>query len=128
MFNDKVLYGKNESFLDVVVGYFHHEKSRCLLLRQRMNLIDTVTDNVTNICCGVLCYKLNNISTTVLRERLLLPDAQYYVRNKLAESYKKRYSFGFFNQRVHYYFQHVTTYFKQIKIIVNRKRSHLFFN
>jgi hypothetical protein len=117
MFNDKVLYGKNESFLDVVVGYFHHEKSRCLLLRQRMN-----------ICCGVLCYKLNNISTTVLRERLLLPDAQYYVRNKLAESYKKRYSFGFFNQRVHYYFQHVTTYFKQIKIIVNRKRSHLFFN
>jgi len=54
-----------------------------------MNLIDSVTDNVTNICCGVLCYKLNNISTTAPRERLLLPDAQYYVRNKLAESYKE---------------------------------------
>ncbi|CAF1414484.1 unnamed protein product, partial [Didymodactylos carnosus] len=54
-----------------------------------MNLIDTVTDNVTNICCGVLCYKLNNISTTAPHESLLLPDAQYYVRNKLAESYKE---------------------------------------
>ncbi|CAF3190720.1 unnamed protein product [Rotaria sp. Silwood2] len=88
-FNDKELYGENESFLDVVVGYFHHEKSRCLLLRQCMNLTDTVTANVTNICYGVLCYKLNNISITAPRERLLLPDAQYYVRNILAESYKE---------------------------------------
>jgi hypothetical protein len=88
-FNDKELYGENESFLDVVVGYFYHEKSRCLLLRQRINLIDIVTGNVTNICCGVLSYKLNNVSAAAPGERLSLPGAQYYVRNKLADSYKE---------------------------------------
>jgi len=54
-----------------------------------MNLIDTVADNVTTICCSVLCYKLKNISTTAPLELLLLPDAQYYVRKQLAESYRE---------------------------------------
>jgi hypothetical protein len=60
--NEKSVYGKNETYIDIAIARHHQDGDVYFFLRQCIHLVDDDTGNKQTICCGVLIHKLNDMN------------------------------------------------------------------
>lgn len=83
---NKEKYGKNSVGIDVVISRDNPQGDHHLFVRQQIKLINSVTNDKKYVCCGGLCYNLNNSNTT--GQQLLLSGTKLFTADNLAEEFK----------------------------------------
>jgi hypothetical protein len=79
-------YGKNSAGIDVAIARDNQQNDYHLFVRQCIKIIDNVTGEAKQVCCGGFRYNLRNSNT--MTHTFLLPDAKFYTADNLLERFK----------------------------------------
>jgi hypothetical protein len=79
--------GDTSSYVDVAVIRYEHD-NYYLLVKQYINIMNSITKIKASICCGILSFKFSRVKSSVCNEEVLSSSAEFCIKQDIVEGFQ----------------------------------------